>query len=45
MASAAKELNFYLYFILLNFNVGDLMWPVAALLESTALRPSQFTPF
>ena len=40
MVSAAKELNFYLYFILLHFNVGDLMWPVAALLERTALRPA-----
>lgn len=35
-----KELNFQLYFIVINLSVGGLMWPVAALLHSTVVGPS-----
>lgn len=35
-----KELNFQLYFIVINLSVGGFMWPVAALLHSTVVGPS-----
>ena len=39
-ASVTDELNFQLYLIVINLNVGGFIWPVAALLHSTVVGPS-----
>lgn len=40
MANTAKELNFYLHFILIDLNINGHMVPVGTLLDRAGLRHS-----